>query len=268
MSKEYNEFVEKFKPKKTTDDCYTPPAVYDVVLKYVQERCDIEGFEVLRPFYPGGDYQAVEYPQNCVVIDNPPFSIISAIIRFYLDRNIKFFLFAPQLTLFSSEQDYTSIVADSTIVYENGAKVKTSFVSNMFGDAKIIVCADLHQRLKNLNDLQKANLPAYGYPPNVVTVSSIAKIVSRGVSIEIKKGDATFCRALEHQKANKKAIFGSGFLVSNKAAAEKAAADKVAADKVAAEKAVSKELTYWQLSEREREVIDQLGTTPLNNSKN
>lgn len=25
---EYEGFVDKFKPKKTTDDCYTPPAVY------------------------------------------------------------------------------------------------------------------------------------------------------------------------------------------------------------------------------------------------
>lgn len=24
-NKEYETFVEKFKPKKTTDDCYTPP---------------------------------------------------------------------------------------------------------------------------------------------------------------------------------------------------------------------------------------------------
>lgn len=24
-NKEYQEFVDKFKPKKTTDDCYTPP---------------------------------------------------------------------------------------------------------------------------------------------------------------------------------------------------------------------------------------------------
>ena len=32
MSKEYEDFVEKFKPKKTTDDCYTPPNVYEEVL--------------------------------------------------------------------------------------------------------------------------------------------------------------------------------------------------------------------------------------------
>lgn len=30
-SKTYEEFVEKFKPKKTTDDCMTPPLVYDAV---------------------------------------------------------------------------------------------------------------------------------------------------------------------------------------------------------------------------------------------
>lgn len=27
----YEEFVEKFKPKKTTDDCYTPPEIYETV---------------------------------------------------------------------------------------------------------------------------------------------------------------------------------------------------------------------------------------------
>ena len=27
----YDEFVEKFKPKNTTDDCMTPPLVYDAV---------------------------------------------------------------------------------------------------------------------------------------------------------------------------------------------------------------------------------------------
>ena len=27
----YEQFVDKFKPKKTTDDCMTPPLVYDAV---------------------------------------------------------------------------------------------------------------------------------------------------------------------------------------------------------------------------------------------
>ena len=33
-SKTYEEFVEKFKPKKTTDDCYTPPTIYEIVKQW------------------------------------------------------------------------------------------------------------------------------------------------------------------------------------------------------------------------------------------
>lgn len=35
-SKTYGEFVNKFKPKLTTDDCYTPPKIYAVVLDWVK----------------------------------------------------------------------------------------------------------------------------------------------------------------------------------------------------------------------------------------
>ena len=250
---EYKEFVEKFKPKLTTDDCYTPKKVYDVILDFVKENCKIEGLEILRPFYPGGDYENFDYPENSVVVDNPPFSIISKIIRFYNERGINYFLFAPQLTLFSSNQEYTAIVADASIIYENGASVKTSFVSNLFGTKKIIGCPDLHQRLKKINEDKKANLPCYQYPYQVVTVSSIAKIVSKGVYIEIDKKDVAFCRGLDHQKDFKKAIFGHGFLISEKAAAEKAAAEK-AAEKKASEK----NIIYWELSEREKDIINKL----------
>lgn len=37
-SKEYGAFVEKFQVKRTTDDCYTPPKVYEAVLKFCRER--------------------------------------------------------------------------------------------------------------------------------------------------------------------------------------------------------------------------------------
>lgn len=30
-NQEYDDFVAKFEPKKTTDDCYTPPLVYDAI---------------------------------------------------------------------------------------------------------------------------------------------------------------------------------------------------------------------------------------------
>ena len=56
-SKTYEEFVEKFKPKKTTDDCYTPSLVYEAVKDWACEQFNIDPGKIVRPFYPGGDYE-------------------------------------------------------------------------------------------------------------------------------------------------------------------------------------------------------------------
>ena len=66
----YKKFVEKFQPKKTTDDCYTPPAVYDAVCDYLEEEYHLNRADFVRPFVPGGDYKAYKYPKNSVVVDN------------------------------------------------------------------------------------------------------------------------------------------------------------------------------------------------------
>lgn len=57
---DYEGFVEKFEPKKTTDDCYTPEPVYQTVLEYVGTLVDLSGLVVRRPFYPGGDSESEE----------------------------------------------------------------------------------------------------------------------------------------------------------------------------------------------------------------
>lgn len=85
LSKTYKEFVDKFKPKKTTDDCYTPDAIYKAVKDWAIKEMDW-GRTVVRPFWPGGDYENFDYPTGCVVIDNPQFSILSKIVKFYEDH--------------------------------------------------------------------------------------------------------------------------------------------------------------------------------------
>ena len=80
-NEEYNQFLDKFEPKKTTDDCYTPDNIYNAVADWVAEEYGINREKFIRPFYPGGDYQNEEYADDCVVVDNPPFSIIAEIIR-------------------------------------------------------------------------------------------------------------------------------------------------------------------------------------------
>jgi len=95
---DYGGFLEKFEAKKTTDDCYTPKEVYDLILEYVGKYYDLSDKKIIRPFYPGGDFESIDYPDDCVVIDNPPFSIIAKIAKFYIQNNVPFFLFAPHLT--------------------------------------------------------------------------------------------------------------------------------------------------------------------------
>ena len=265
---EYKAFVEKFKPKKTTDDCYTPENVYEAVRDWAVQEYGLEGREIVRTFWPGGDYERFAYPDGCVVIDNPPFSILSKICRFYDARGIDYFLFAPSLTLFGinrGESNY--VVADADITYENGAIVSTGFVTNL-GEYKVVLSSELHRLVKAANEANtKAvnQMPVYTYPHNIVNAAQLQKIVCRGIDLRIRPEDATFIRAMDAQRAEGKAIYGSGFLLSSRAAAEKAAAEKAAAEKAAAEKAAAEKAaaekaaaTRWLLSEREKAIIAEM----------
>ena len=261
MTGEYAAFVEKFKPKKTTDDCYTPDNVYAAVLDWAVKEYGLEGARIIRPFYPGGDYKKEDYSGDCAVIDNPPFSILAEICRWYNQRGIRFFLFGPAKTLFtgSGVDGINYVICDADIMYDNGATVGTGFITNM-GQYKITVAPDLHEAIKAADyENRKAvtkSLPKYDYPDHVLTAARIQRIAKYGQSLRIRAEDCAFIRALDSQRGTGKAVFASGFLLSEKAAAEKAAAEKAAAEKAAAEKAAAK---IWELSEREKEIIRRLG---------
>lgn len=244
---DYDGFVEKFKPKKTTDDCYTPPAVYDAILGWLRENVDIEGREIVRPFYPGGDFERFEYPDGCVVVDNPPFSIIAKICRWYMAHKIDFFLFAPHLTLFSCwNTEWTCIVTNAPIIYENGANVNTDFVSNLFGDIRIMTAPELRRRIVDACKQDRKQVPKYRYPYNVTSAALLSKIAPY-VDFVVRADECRFISRLDSQIGGA-SIFGGGVLLSNAKAAEKAAA----------EKAAERESIVWELSERERRIIDEL----------
>ena len=244
---DYGGFVEKFKPRKTTDDCYTPPAVYDAILGWIRENVDIEGREIVRPFYPGGDFERFEYPDGCVVVDNPPFSIITKILRWYMARGIDFFLFAPHLTLFSGRHiEWTCIVTSAPIVYENGANVNTDFVSNLFGDIRVMTAPELRRRIVAACKSEKPQLPRYRYPDNVTSAALLGKIAPY-VDFKVRASECQFISRLDSQ-AGKSVIFGGGVLLSDAKAAEKAAA----------EKAAERESIVWELSDREWRIVERL----------
>ena len=252
---EYQAFLEKFEAKKTTDDCYTPDNIYDVVKKWCIERYGLKGKKIIRPFYPGGDYQKEDYSGDCVVLDNPPFSIISEICEWYTERNIPFFMFAPALTLLGIARGTMNYVACCVgVTYANGANVSTSFVTNL-GNKKIVASAELRELIEEANkeNLRKMHkeLPKYAYPDEVLTGTMLGYMAAHRTSIEIDAKDVHFIRALDSQKESGKVLFGSGFLLSEKAAAEKAAAEKAAAEKI--------DTNIWELSDREREIVKSLG---------
>ena len=244
----YQEFVNKFKAKKTTDDCYTPPEVYAVVRDWACKEYGIDPASIVRPFYPGGDYEIFDYPNNCVVLDNPPFSMLSKILEFYLDRGIQFFLFAPSLTAFSGIKTLmrcNHIICGANITYENGAVVRTSFVTSFGGDIVAQSAPELgkavNEAVAKLRKQTVKSLPKYEYPDNVITAAKLGYYASHGVDFAVRRKDCTPISALDAQRERGKAVFGGGLLLSEKAAAEKAAAEK------------------WKLSERELEIVRSLG---------
>lgn len=261
---DYGEFTDKFKPKLTTDDCYTPVEVYEAVLGWLREKVDIEGCNIVRPFWPGGDYEAYDYKEDDVVVDNPPFSILAGILRFYQGRGIRFFLFGPQLTLFSSSSSFaTYIPCACTVEYANGAKVNTGFISNLFGDVLAMSAPDLRKRIKEAQEkargVASASMPKYEYPPEVLTSSMLGYLSTHGVEFVVMRDEVSPrpLSALASQKAVGKAIYGSGWLISEKKAAEKKAAEKKAAENI----------LVWELSDVEREAVRRIDKKKENKTK-
>ena len=267
-NEEYNSFVEKFEEKKTTDDCYTPDEVYEAVADFVADEYKIDKKNFVRPFYPGGDYQKFRYPKGCVVVDNPPFSILAEIQRFYCENNIKFFLFAPALTIFSSRLDVCAICVGVSVIYENGANVSTSFVTNL-ENVRFKSCPRLYNAVFEANKInvkkQHKHLPKYQYPPNVTTAAMLNNLSLRGVEFEGARDEVAFVRELDEQKEYGKAIFGNGFLISDRKAQAQAQAKAQAQEKAQA-KAREREQAeaqapppdVWTLSARELEIIKKL----------
>lgn len=205
---DYEAFVEKFKAKKTTDDCYTPPAVYEAVLGWVRERYGLTAdVPIVRPFWPGGDYEHHDYPEGSVVIDNPPFSVLTKIVRFYQERKVRFFLFAPYLTLmqYASIHGVSLIPVDMCIAYHNGAKVNTSFITNLEQPAKIILTQSIRKRILG-NKSIKTSVVGYDYPPCVLTSTRLGYISKHGTEMEIPMERSVFIRKISGNKN----LFGGG----------------------------------------------------------
>ena len=213
---DYDSFIAKFSDlPKTTDECWTPRDVYEAVVKYVSEVYPMEGKQLLRPFYPGGDYEAAEYPANGIVVDNPPFSIFSKIVRFYLDRNIPFFLFGLGLTLNNvCKYGATAVYIGGNMRFTNGAVINISFVSNLFGDIMAMSAPRLNELIAACASQNiKASLPSYSYPAELLRPCEFHTMASGGMDFAVRRSECCIVRNLDNMPKGK-SLFGEAFLTS------------------------------------------------------
>lgn len=230
--------------------------MYEAIKDWACREYGIDPSKVVRPFYPGGNYERFDYSDGKVVVDNPPFSILSKICEFYRDNDIPFFLFAPNLTIFSSASRNGAhmLVTGCAIEYANGAIVNTSFVTS-FGDDLIRTAPDLtklvNDAVKRVRRESRKHLPKYVYPPELLTVTRLNKVGKAGVDFRVKASDVAFTARLASQKAVKKGIFGGGYLMGEAKAAELKAAEDV---------------IVWPLSDREKIIVSSLGHLNKNDS--
>ena len=150
----------------------------------------------------------------------------------------------------------TVLPIGADITYENGATIATSFVTNLESpDIAMRTAPMLFQAVKAANTLElkkiKKQLPKYSYPDNVLTAAKIYPYNKYGIDVVIKNSECYFIRSLASQREKKKAIFGSGFLVSENCADILRQAEREKAEREKAER--------WKLSEEEQMIIKSLG---------
>lgn len=243
---DYQSFVEKFKDKKTTDDCYTPAPVYDAVVKWLIDEGLIEKeARIIRPFYPGNDFTKFDYPKGSVVVDNPPFSIYSFICRWFARNGIKFFLFGPQLTLIVDIVGVCFLPVTANIVYENGAKVSTGFATNLINGLKLWTAPSLRKAIHAALPKNTKKLSKIKFPLNVISSAHAGKYATAGVDLKIREAGCCVIK-----KCGGKQIFGSALLLSEREVAEREVAKREVAEREVAERV--------ELSEKEYELLRQL----------
>ena len=150
------------------------------------------------------------------------------------------------------------IICDANITYENGAVIRTAFVTNYGGDIVAQTAPDLTELIAEAErkNNQKKAVPRYAYPDHIVTAALLQRYSKYGIDMKIRRTDCELVFKMDAQKEAGKSIFGGALLLSDHMAAERAAAEATA-ERAAAERASA---IVWELSAREQEIIKRLGS--------
>lgn len=149
------------------------------------------------------------------------------------------------------------VSAFASVVYENGAVVRTSFVTNMLDpDIAFMTAPDLKKGVEEACKKETKKTRKLVWPYNVAGIQTVQKIAS--VPFVIRRNECEIVSSLKNT-----CIFGGGLLVSDRVAAKLRAAElraaKLRAAKLrAAELRQEEEIIKAELSPENRRTINRL----------
>lgn len=121
-------------------------------------------------------------------------------------------------------------------------KTLAAYMTNLEDPAlRVRTAPSLYRAVKAADDENRAAvskpLPRYEYPDNIITAAMVQRWCKYGVECRLSVQDSRPIDKLEAQKARGLSIYGNGFLLSTRAAAERAAEER------------------WKLCDAERDMV-------------
>ena len=156
-----------------------------------------------------------------MVIDNPPFSIMTKIVSFYMERGVPFFLFCYHNTsAWLTQSGATVIYTDLAIRFDNGAKIPIAFATNLTPRYRAIASPKLRKAIMcapSQAEHRTKSQKSYAYPHNILLFSQISVLAKHGKEFYIEKERS---RTHNNTYSEGEAGFGSCFLVDDYTADE------------------------------------------------
>lgn len=98
------------------------------------------------------------------------------------------------------------------MVYNNGARVNTSFITNMEpSDIRIKTAPELLHKIRNIYKFRTRKERVYPY--NFVNTTILERYVKQNISLSISDSECDFIRGI-YENGKVKPVFGGGFIVT------------------------------------------------------
>ena len=112
----------------------------------------------------------------------------------------------------------------------------------MIPDLRVWLCPKLQDMIDEAQAEPDKTKRQFVYPDNIITAATLQKIVTRGIEWKVPKVACEYINDSDSCNEQGRSLFGGGFILAERAAAERAAATKLL------------------LSDRERAIIARLDT--------